>query len=63
MSDEISLISTIIMAIATTVLAGATIYYVIINRRLWLNMEKQVMRPRKAEEIKYIIIQSTLIKK
>lgn len=55
MSDGISLISTIIMAIATTVLAGATIYYAIMNRRLWLNMEKQVMRPRKAEEIKYII--------
>lgn len=55
MMEEISLISTAIMAIATTVLAGTTIYYAIMNRRLWLNMEKQVMRPRKEEEIKHII--------
>ncbi|MCX6821994.1 MAG: hypothetical protein NTW30_04420, partial [Candidatus Aenigmarchaeota archaeon] len=53
--DEINLLSAVVLAIATTVLAGATIYYAILNRRLLLNMERQLMKPCKDEEIKHII--------
>jgi len=55
MIEQINLVSTIVMAIATVVLAGATIYYAITNRRLWLNMEKQVRKPHREEEIRAII--------
>lgn len=55
MIEEVTLVSAIIMAISTSILALATIFYAITNRRLWLNMEKQVQRPRREDEVKFII--------
>jgi len=46
---------TLITAIATVILTGATIYYAWTNHKLWINNERQSTRPRKEEEIKHII--------
>ncbi len=54
--DIIEWIPTVVMAVATAILAGATIYYAYTNHKLWIETEKAKLRPRKEDEINSIII-------
>jgi hypothetical protein len=48
-------IATLITAIATLALAGATFYYAYTNRKLMLTKEKELNKPRKIDELESII--------
>ena len=46
---------TIITALGTIAVAGATIYYAYTNHKLWLYREKETIKPIKIDEICFII--------